>query len=148
MTDIPDSYAKIKAELRPHWESLVRAVHEKGLYITGFIYGDAEPTDPAGPFLLRFGNVWAESPGEMFSIHYQLALMAAQLEHQGKMDREITHMEGGDESSVPSGPKTPTSLERADKLALALLAVPSDALPDHIQALLNDYAESRLAEKK
>ena len=73
MSDINDRYLKIKTELRPFWESLVRAVHERGLYITGFVYGEVEPPDPAGPMLLRFGNIWAETPAEMFLIHWQLA---------------------------------------------------------------------------
>ena len=148
MSDINDRYLKIKTELRPFWESLVRAVHERGMYITGFVYGEVEPPDPAGPMLLRFGNVWAESPAEMFMIHWQLAQMAAQMESEGNMTREVMHMEPSDGFSGPSGLKTPNSLEIADMLVLSLLAVPVEAIPDHIQELVQKYADSRRPEGK
>ena len=148
MSDINDRYLKIKTELRPFWESLVRAVHERGLYITGFVYGEVEPPDPAGPMLLRFGNIWAETPAEMFLIHWQLAQMAAQMESEGNMTREVMHMEPSDGFSGPSGLKTPNSLEIADRLVISLMAVPFGDLPDHVIGLLDQYADSRKPEGK
>lgn len=148
MSDLPESYVKIKAELRPYWEALVRAVYERGLFVTGFVYGDTDPAEPTGPLLVRFGNMWSESPEEMFYTHYQLALMAARLESMGGMTREIINAKPSDGSEGISGPKPQTPQEIADRLVLALLAVPTDALPDHIQEFLNQYAESRRPEKK
>ena len=143
MSDINDKYLKIKTELRPFWEALVRAVHERGMYITGFVYGEVEPPDPAGPMLLRFGNIWAETPAEMFMIHWQLAQMAAQMESEGNMTREVMHMEPSDGFSGPSGLKPLDPLAIADKMALVLLATPSEMLPSPLLDILEEYVKTR-----
>jgi hypothetical protein len=144
--DIKDAYAKLKSELRPFYETLIREVHKRGLFITGFIYGDADPNKD--PMLLRFGNIWAHTPAEMFMIHWQLAQMAAQMETSGQIEREITSLEPSETLSLPAGPKGQTSEEIADRLVLALLATPLEMIPDQVSELVQQYAESRRPEKK
>jgi hypothetical protein len=147
MSDIKDTYTKLQSELRPFYEALIRECYKRGLYTTGFIYADPDPKSVEGPFLIRFGNIWTDSPAEMFLIHWQLAQMAAAAEQAGNMDREITHMEPSDASPQISGPKGPNSLEIADMLVLSLLATPLEMLPDQVGDLLKQYAESRKPEK-
>lgn len=145
--DIKDEYERLKNELRPHWEALVRAAHERGLFVTGFVYCDRDP-NMEGPLLIRFGNVWGESPAEMFMIHWQLAQMAATAEQAGIMNREITPLDPSDELARPSGLKAPTPLEIADSLVLSLLAVPVEMMPDNVNEILKAYTESRKPEGK
>jgi hypothetical protein len=146
LSDIKDQYAKIKKELRPYYEKLIREVHKRGLYITGFIYGDMDMN--TAPMLIRFGNIYAPTPEDMFSIHRALAVMAAQMEITGQMEREITSMEPSDESTGNSGPKPQSSEEIADRIVLALLSAPVDLLPGNIDELLKQYADSRKPEIK
>lgn len=146
MSDIKDQYAKLKNELRPFYEKLIREVHKRGLFITGFIYGDTDMS--TAPMLIRFGNIYAPTPEDMFSIHRALAIMAAQLEITGQMEREITNMEPSDESGGVSGPKPQSSEEIADRIVLSLLGAPIDLLPGNIDELLKQYADSRKPEHK
>jgi hypothetical protein len=137
--DIRKQYDAIDADLRPHWESLVHAAHAKGLLCSGFIWGDPVPASE-DIYMVRFGNVFASSPQEMFAIHYQLAVMAAKMELAGKMQRTETPVD-----ATESAPSTQTikPLELADKLALILLIAPSDAVPAEVLEVLNQYLAAR-----
>lgn len=139
MSDIRDKYDKIDADLKPCWDALVRAANQHGLLITGFIWGDPVPEDD-NPYLVRFGNLQTTTPQEMFAINYQLSVMAARLESEGKMERTLT---AADASSEVSAPKGQSPLEIADKLALMLLVAPPDGIPGEVLEILDQYLKTR-----
>jgi hypothetical protein len=136
--DIRAQYDEIDERLRPHWEQLVRAAHAEGLLCSGFIWGDPIP-ESDDPYLIRFGNVVANSAQEMFAIHYQLSVMAAKLELAGKIQRTETPTDllGAGVTS------TLNPLEIADKLALMLLMAPSEGIPPEVQEILSQYMACR-----
>jgi hypothetical protein len=139
MSDIRDTYDKIDASLKPHWDALVRAANGYGLMITGFIWGDPVPEDD-NPYLVRFGNVQTNTPQEMFAINYQLAVMAARLESEGRMERNMT-----DSGASPeiSGLDDPSPLAIADNLALTLLVAPPESIPTEVLEILSQYIKMR-----
>jgi hypothetical protein len=137
--DIREQYDEIDEDLRPHWEQLVRAAQAKGLMCSGFIWGDPVPASE-DPYMLRFGNLQTSTPQEMFSIYYQLAVMAAKMELAGKMERTVTP---SDESQAPAATKASNPLEIADRMALALLITPTESIPAEVLEILNQYVALR-----
>jgi hypothetical protein len=134
-----DEYDKLDEELRPYWESLVRAAHAKGLLCTGFLYGDpAEAFDY--PYLVRFGNIETSSPMEAFNVHYHLAIMCAKLELSGQIERTVTSV---DESAANPATEGQSALEIADKLALTLLVAPTETIPAEVSEILDQYLKTR-----
>lgn len=139
MSNIREMYDKIDADLKPHWDGLVRAASKYGLLITGFIWGDPVPEDD-NPYLVRFGNLQTTTPQEMFAINYQLSVMAARLESEGNMERTLTAADASDEVSAPKGQ---SPLEIADKLALTLLVAPPEGVPAEVLEILDQYLKTR-----
>jgi hypothetical protein len=140
---IRNQYHELDEDLRPHWEQLVRAAHAKGLLVSGFIWGDPVPeanTDGDNPYLVRFGNLSVEDPQTMFSIHYQLAVMAVKLELAGKSEYCLTP---ADASAASPSPKVASPLDIADKLAVMLIATPFGDLPREVLDLLDQYLQVR-----
>ena len=137
--DIRKQYEELDEELRPHWEQLVRAAHAKGLMCSGFIWGDPVP-ESDDPYMVRFGNLQASSPQEMFAVHYQLAVMAVKLELAGKMESSVTP---ADEAAAPQATETLGPLAIADKLALMLLIAPLEGIPAEVLDILNQYMQAR-----
>lgn len=139
--DIRKKYEELDEELRPHWEQLVRAAHIRGLMISGFIWGEPVPvTDADDPYMVRFGNLQASSPQEMFAIHYQLAVMCAKMELAGKIERTVTSV---DEQESLGATQDQGPLEIADKLALMLMITPLDSVPSEVLGVLEEYLKVR-----
>lgn len=137
--DIRKQYDELDEELRPHWEQLVRAVHAKGLMCTGFIWGDPIPALD-DPYVVRFGNLHASSPQEMFAIIYQLSVMCAKMEIAGKIERTVTPLDAP--NGLPA-PQVSSALEIADKMALMLMITPSNEIPSQVMDVLGQYLAVR-----
>lgn len=139
MGNIKDQYDKIDKDLLPYWNELVRAVNAKGLMVTGFVWGDPVPESDT-PYLVRFGNLYTATPHEMFAINYQLSVLAARLELDGQIERDLSTSNERNSGAAPQGPNP---LEIADKLALSLLAVPIGDAPTGLLELLDQYLKMR-----
>ena len=130
--EINEDHRKILAAIDPLVRKLTLRVNDfPDLYFTGFIYKASDP-----PMLMTVGNL-ADSPEDTIRVHWILSHMAANMHAAGA----YTDV---DETTAPTGPD---SLAVADRLVLSLLAVPVEAIPDHIQELVQKYADSRRPEK-
>lgn len=120
---------ELQEKLEPAIRTFVQSVDKLGLQTSALIF------DPEGDFLIRCGNA-PHQGRELVRLHYFLSLVCANLEEAGYYDRSELSDEG------PS-PSAPDPQEKADRLVLALLQVPSEMLPDRILELAREYAESR-----
>ena len=112
-------------KINPAIQRFVASMDKEGLKCSALIF------DPDGGFLIKAGNV--EHQGEAFvRLHYLLALVVARLDAAGQYEKT---------SFSPA--KTQDTQEIADSLAMLLLAMPSEMLPDRVLDLVNEYADAR-----
>jgi len=116
-------------KINPAIAKFVDAMTKEGLQVSALIF------DPEGDFLIRAGNV--KQQGEAFvKLHYMLSLVTAHLDAQGYYEHT--------EPSSPSQASLPRDTQEiADRLAMAVLQVPAELLPDRIVDLAQEYADAR-----
>ena len=113
-------------KINPAIQRFVASMDKEGLKCSALIF------DPDGGFLIKAGNV--EHQGEAFvRLHYLLALVVARLDAAGQYKK----------TSFSPAAKTQDTQEIADSLAMLLLAMPSEMLPDRVLDLVNEYADAR-----
>jgi len=117
---------ELHEKLDPAIREFVKKVDSLGLQTSALVFS------PDGDFLVRCGNA-PHQGRDLVKLHYCLSLICAQLEAQGYYARPEPVSEG-------SGP---IPEEIADRLVLALLAMPSEMIPDRVLDLALEYAGSR-----
>jgi len=124
----PDEKTR-QTKINPAIAKFVDAMGKEGLQCSALIF------DPEGGFLIKAGNV--QHQGEAFvKLHYMLSLVVARLDASG-------HYERSEPSSSQAASSTHDPQEIADSLAVMLLSMPPDLLPDRVLDLVNEYADAR-----
>jgi hypothetical protein len=116
-----------QAKLSPAIRDFVAAVERAGLVTSALIF------DPEGDFLIKCGNATQEGK-EFVRLHYFLSLVVAQLDASGHYTKDTVELGGYSSENAQNV---------ADRLAVALLSMPAEMLPDRIVALAQEYADTR-----
>lgn len=121
-------FQEIKAKVLPITKRFVQEVSAAGLFVSAFVFNNA------GDFLVKTGNLPKNTtPDEFLSLHKYLASISNELDRTGHVEATITN----------DSPLPPSNLALADKLALAVMAVPPTMLPGPVLDILDEYMESR-----
>ncbi len=124
---IPLNEKEIRAKLTPAIKRLVEDANKLEMNLSGFVF------DSDLDLLIRFGNVGHVQGPNLIRMHWGLATVATELEAEG-------HYSVSDETLGTLGQDP---LEIADKLALSVIACPSDAVPARVREYAENFAEMR-----
>lgn len=123
---LTDEQKRVQEKVLPILAEFSRKIREAGVQATALIF------DPETDFVMRGGTV-PHRGMELVRLHQYLTMACAILERQGDFEQ----------TSVDSAPQVSNADEIADKLALSILAIPTDMVPTPILEMAQEYARAR-----